>query len=157
MAYAQEIRLDALPDDADPRIDALLETWKSACLHNNVPWRRDLGIDILAPWIDDISIYEYLPRSHDFKIRVDARNIIEASGESYLGGSPREIDLNYGTNVFGNLCEVMASGTPRFHMIGVDREGWEFWLRLMLPVKTSSHDIAEIDQIFVCHFPYRQG
>ena len=66
MAYAQEIRLDDLPDDVDGHVSQLLALWQGACRDGDIPDRHDLSSDILAPWRDDIGIYEYQPDRNDF-------------------------------------------------------------------------------------------
>ncbi|WP_417816181.1 hypothetical protein [Thalassospira alkalitolerans] len=155
MAYAQEIRLDHLPEDADGRIFRLFDIWQDACPDGDIPDRRDLGADRLAPWRDDIGVYEYLPARHDFIIRIDAPNMIAASGENYQGSTPRQIDMDFGTAVFATLCNVIATVAPQFHMIGVQRVQWENWLRLMLPVRTRCRKGDPVIQVLVVHFLYR--
>ncbi|MEQ9346714.1 MAG: hypothetical protein RIG26_09755 [Thalassospira sp.] len=157
MAYAQEVRIPHLPDDVDHRVRAYFETWHNAKHGDAVPHRKVLNGDVLAAWVDDISIYEYLPKKRDFIIRIDGPNIIAASGESYLGCSPRQIDLDYGTTTHATLLGVIDEGKPAFHRVGLELKVWEEWLRLMLPVRTSDRDGSMIQQVFVSHFFYRGG
>jgi hypothetical protein len=152
MAYAQEVRIPHLPDDTDHRVRAYVEIWWDAARNGQVPSRKRLHTDVLSQWIDDISIYEYLPEKRDFIIRIDAPNIIAASGECYLGCSPRQIDLDFGTTVYPTLLEVIASGKPAFHRVRLERTTWEEWLRIMLPVQTSDRSGKVIQQVFVSHF-----
>lgn len=155
MAYAQEIRLDELPEDAGGHISQLFGLWQGACRNGDIPDRCDLNADILAPWRDDIGIYEYQPDRNDFVIRIDAPNMIAASGENYQGSTPRQIDLDFGTAVYPTLCEVVRTGLPQIHMIGVERIEWENWLRLMLPVRTRCRKGAPVIQVLVVHFLYK--
>ncbi|KEO53783.1 hypothetical protein [Thalassospira permensis] len=155
MAYAQEIRLDDLPDDVDGQVSRLLALWQDACRDGDIPDRRDLDSDMLAPWCDDIGIYEYQPDRNDFVIRRDAPNMIAASGENYQGSTPRQIDLDFGTTVYPTLCEVIKTGQAQIHMIGVERAQWENWLRLMLPVRTRCRKGDPVIQVLVVHFLHK--
>ncbi|MFV1850026.1 MAG: hypothetical protein ACMZ66_04855 [Thalassospira sp.] len=155
MAYAQEIFIPELPDDTEHRVRAYYETWCEAATGGGVPDRKVLSVDRLAPWLDDISIYEYIPRKRDFVVRIDAPNIVEASGESYLGCSPRQIDLDFGTTMHATLLGVIDDRRPAFHRVGLERKIWEEWLRIMLPVRTTDRDENPILQVFVSHFFYR--
>ncbi|MHC8493953.1 hypothetical protein ACTU44_14725 [Thalassospira sp. SM2505] len=155
MAYAQEVLIPQLPDDTDSHVRAYYETWREAARNGSVPDRRVLTSDVLSPWLDDICIYEYLPQKRDFVIRIDAPNIIAASGETYLGCSPRQIDLDFGTTLHAVLLEVIDNGAPAIHRIGYERRVWEEWLRLLLPVTTSDRQGGVIHQVFVTHFLYR--
>lgn len=159
MAYAQEVRIPHLPDDTAHRVRAYVETWWDAARDGQVPDRKVLSGDVLSQWVDDISIYEYLPEKHDFVIRIDAPNIIAASGENYQGCSPRQIDLDFGTTVYPTLLEVIDQEKPAFHKVGYERLVWEEWLRLMLPVQTRDKAGNRVQQVFVSHFLYsdRQG
>lgn len=155
MAYAQEVRISDLPKDADPHVLTYVDTWWNAARDGQVPHRKFLSGDVLSRWVDDISIYEYLPAKRDFVIRIDAPNIIAASGESYQGCSPRQIDLDFGTAVHPTLLEVIDQGEPMFHRVGYERLVWEEWLRLMLPVQTTDKEGRPVQQVFVSHFLYR--
>lgn len=157
MAYAQEVFIPHLPDDTEHRVRAYYETWREAAVGVAVPDRRVLSGDILAPWIDDISIYEYIPHKRDFVIRIDAPNIVAVSGESYLGCSPRQIDLDFGTTMHATLLGVIDDRRPAFHRVGLERKVWEEWLRLMLPVRTIDRAGDPVLQVFVSHFFYRGG
>ena len=156
MAYAQEILIPQLPDDTDCHVRAYYEAWCSAVRNGNVPDRKVLSGDVLAPWIDDICIYEYLPQKRDFVIRIDAPNIIAASGEDYQGCSPRQIDLDFGTTLHTTLLGVVDRGEPVFHLIGYERKVWEEWLRLLLPVRATDRQGKVISQVLVTHFFYRE-
>ncbi|HAY48859.1 hypothetical protein [uncultured Thalassospira sp.] len=155
MAYAQEIEIPHLPEDTESRVRAYYEVWQAAAKGGKVPDRKVLNGHVLAPWVDDICIYEYLPQKRDFIIRIDAPNIIEASGEDYHGCSPRQIDLDFGTTLHATLLEVIDHGKPAFHRIGYERKVWEEWLRLLLPVRATDRQGRVIDQVFVTHFFYR--
>ncbi|MDG4719414.1 hypothetical protein [Thalassospira aquimaris] len=155
MAYTQEIRIPQLPGDTDNHVRAYYKAWCDAVRGNNVPDRKVLSSDVLAPWIDDICIYEYLPHKRDFVIRIDAPNIIAASGEVYRGCSPRQIDLDFGTTLLATLLDVIDRGQPVFHKIGYERKIWEEWLRLLLPVTATDRQGKVISQVFVTHFFYR--
>lgn len=155
MAYAQEVWIPHLPDDADHRVRLYVETWWAAVRKGSVPDRKRLNADVLSQWIDDISIYEYLPKKRDFIIRIDAPNIIAASGECYQGCSPRQIDLDFGTTVYAALLDVIDNGKPAFCRVGYERYGWEEWLRVMLPVQSTDRTGKPVKQVFVSHFHYR--
>jgi len=155
MAYAQEVEIPQLPDDVEHRVRAYFETWHNAMSGGNIPMRKVLNGDVLAAWVDDISIYEYLPKKRDFIIRIDAPNIIAASGECYLGCSPRQIDLDFGTTMHATLLGVVDEQKPAFYRVGLERKVWEEWLRLMLPVRTTDRNGHLIKQVFVSHFFYR--
>ncbi|BDW88656.1 hypothetical protein [Thalassospira tepidiphila] len=155
MAYAQEVRVLHLPDDTDYRVRAYVEIWWDAARNGQIPDRKRLNADVLSQWIDDICIYEFLPEKRDFIIRIDAPNIIAASGECYQGCSPRQIDLDFGTTVYPTLLEVIDTGKPAFHRVGHERMVWEEWLRIMLPVQTTDRAGKVIKQVFVTHFLYR--
>tara|TARA_B100000674_G_scaffold15482_2_gene11220 strand:- start:10818 stop:11300 length:483 start_codon:yes stop_codon:yes gene_type:complete len=157
MAYAQEVWIPHLPDDTDHRVRAYVETWWDAARNGQVPDRKRLNADVLSQWVDDISIYEYLPDRRDFVIRIDASNIIAVSGECYQGCSPRQIDLDFGTTVYPALLEVVDTGKPAFCRVGYERASWEEWLRVMLPVRTTDRAGRPIKQVFVSHFLYRGG
>lgn len=155
MAYAQEVRLNSLPDDVSEHVRKLFEIWQAAHRGDALPDRHALNCDKLGPWVDDIGVYEYLPESRDFVIRVDAATMIDASGTNYKGCSPRQIDLDYGTALMATLLEVIETKQPVFHIIGVTRKVWEEWVRLLLPVQTFDGSGKVILQIFVVHFIYR--
>ncbi|MAZ31974.1 MAG: hypothetical protein CMO06_10460 [Thalassospira sp.] len=155
MAYAQEIRLDDLPDDVDGHVSQLLALWQDACRGGDIPDRGELSCEVLSAWRDDIGIYEYQPDRNDFLIRIDAPNMIAASGENYQGSTPRQIDLDFGTAVYPTLCEVVRTGQAQIHMIGVERIEWENWLRLMLPVRTRCRKGTPVIQVLVVHFLYK--
>jgi hypothetical protein len=155
MAYAQEVRIAHLPNDTDHRVRAYFNTWRAAAVNGQIPDRKDLTGAVLEPWIDDISIYEYVAARRDFVVRIDAPNIVEASGENYQGCSARQIDLDFGTTVHPTLLEIVETGQPTFHRVGLERRVWEEWLRLMLPVRTVDREGQLLHQVFVSHFFYR--
>ena len=155
MAYAQETRLNRLPEDVPDRVHKLFDVWRAATCGNALPDRKDLSSDTLSLWINDIGIYEYLPDRRDFVVRIDAPNMIAASGENYQGCSPHQIDLDFGTRVHATLLDVIDSRQPAFHIIGVERKVWEEWVRLLLPVQTRDRAGKAVLQILVAHFFYR--
>lgn len=155
MAYAQEIPIPQLPEDIDPRVLALFRVWQDARRGDEVPSRRDLTGEKLRPWIDDISIYEYIPERQDFIVRIDSPNMIAASGENYQGCSSRQIDLDFGTTLHSTLLGVVERKQPCFHMIDIERHVWEEWVRLLLPVQAHDRSGKVITQVLAAHFYYR--
>ncbi|WP_052657405.1 hypothetical protein [Thalassospira sp. HJ] len=157
MFDASDIELASLPDGIDGNIRALVDAWYEAlggCDANEVPSRSVLTAERLGRWRDHISIYEYQPEKDDFLVRLSAPSIVEASGESFQGTTPRAIDLKYGTCLMPALRKTLEIKRPTFHHISVDGPNGErqYWIRILLPAQTSDHFQAPVYQILGARF-----
>ncbi len=156
---SSDVELGGLPDDVDFKVIALVDAWYNALAQsevNGVPPRTVLSAERLSMWRDHISIYEYLPIKNDFLVRIDASAIIAASGESFQGTTPREIDLKYGTCLMAALLKTMKERRPTFHYVRLVRhhDKQRQWLRILLPTQTTDQFGDPVCQVLGARFPY---
>ena len=99
MAETTDFELDELPENIGPHVTDLVRVWYEARAEDPkqiVPSRDILTAGRLRPWIDDITIYEYMPLKEDFVVRIDAPSIVALNRESFQRASPREIAVSPG-------------------------------------------------------------
>ncbi|MHC8493952.1 hypothetical protein ACTU44_14720 [Thalassospira sp. SM2505] len=155
---SSDTELEGLPDHTDARVISLVDTWYDAVMHaggEGIPTRSILSAERLSRWRDDISIYEYLPIKNDFLIRIDAPSFVAASGESFQGTTPREIDLKYGTCLMAALLKTLNEKRPTFHYIQLVGQYGKCrqWLRVLLPARTTDQCGDPIFQVLGARFP----
>lgn len=159
MIETSDVELSDLPDDIDRDIVAFVDMWYEAHAEmagGEVPTRKVLSADRLSKWRDDICIYEYLPVREDFLVRIDAPSVVAINGESFQNGTPREIDLKFGTCLMAALLKTLRQKRPTFHYVRVVSEGGQprQWLRVLLPVQTLDRRGNPIDQVLGVRFAY---
>tara|TARA_E500000318_G_scaffold54591_1_gene50850 strand:- start:872 stop:1369 length:498 start_codon:yes stop_codon:yes gene_type:complete len=159
MVESPEIELDRLPDDIDHNIVELVDTWYAALAKTRdgeMPSRTVLSADHFSRWRDDISIYEYQPAKDDFLIRLDAPSMIAARGESFLGSTPREIDLKFGTCLLAALRKTLKERRPTFFYVNLFGPQGEHgkWLRILLPAQTKDQHGNPVQQVLGARFAY---
>ncbi|WP_404420296.1 hypothetical protein [Thalassospira australica] len=157
MAETTDFELDELPENIGPHVTDLIRVWHEARaedLTQIVPSRDILTAERLRRWIDDITIYEYMPLKEDFVVRIDAPSIVALNGESFQRASPREIDMKYGSCLTAALFNTMMCGEPTFYHVTLAVRADQHWLRVLLPVRTRNRDGHPVDQIFGARFDY---
>ena len=149
----REIPLTYLDDDAPPAAQALLDFWNAHASEGNLPTRSDFQPDNLIPWIDDISIYEYVPEKDDFQIRLEDENIIALTGENWRGAFAREVDCRFSSGLHAAMTAVRTTLRPQIHHLRIFQREWQSGIRLLLPVLLQKPDKEDIIQIFLAIFP----
>lgn len=157
MLGTSEVELERLPDGIDDNIIALVDFWYAALGRkedDGLPSRTVLSGDRLGRWRDDISIYEYQPERDDFLVRLVAPNIVYARGESFQGGTPRAIDMKYGTCLTAGLHKTLKQKRPTFHHISTDGLSGEtrHWMRILLPAQTLDRFQVPVRQVLGAQF-----
>src|SRR5690606_18432779 len=66
-----ERELATLPPYASPMLHSLLKFWTDAGGSGNIPDRSQLDAMTLRPWLGHVSIYEAIPGTIDFRIRLE--------------------------------------------------------------------------------------
>ncbi|AJD52360.1 MULTISPECIES: hypothetical protein [Thalassospira] len=157
MAETTDFELDELPENIGPHVADLVRLWHEARAEDPeqiVPSRDILSAERLHRWLDDITIYEYMPIKEDFVVRIDAPSIVSLNRESFQRASPREIDMKYGTCLTAALFNTMMCGEPKFYHVTLAVRADQHWLRVLLPVRTRNRDRDLIDQILGIRFDY---
>ncbi|WP_417824209.1 hypothetical protein [Thalassospira lucentensis] len=157
MIQAKEFAKEALPQDAPAEAYGLLALWQQYAGQGEggLPTRDDFTPETLAPWIEDISIYEYQADKDDFQILLEGENIIALTGEDWRGAYAREIDFHYSTSLHASMSLARTTAQPQIHMLQIFQKDWRSGVRLLLPI-TRKH-IGEEDrlQVFLAIFPMR--
>ncbi len=157
MAETTDFELDELPENIGPHVADLVRLWHEARAEDPgqiVPSRDILSAERLHRWLDDITIYEYMPIKEDFVVRIDAPSIVSLNRESFQRASPREIDMKYGTCLTAALFNTLMCGEPKFYHVTLAVRADQHWLRVLLPVRTRNRDGDLIDQILGIRFDY---
>ncbi|WP_417833928.1 hypothetical protein [Thalassospira xiamenensis] len=157
MAETTDFELDELPENIGPHVADLVRLWHEARAEDPeqiVPSRDILSAERLHRWLDDITIYEYMPIKEDFVVRIDAPSIVSLNRESFQRASPREIDMKYGTCLTAALFNTMMCGEPKFYHVTLAVRADQHWLRVLLPVRTRNRDRDLVDQILGIRFDY---
>ncbi|MBC06993.1 PAS domain-containing protein [Thalassospira sp.] len=149
----KEVPQDVLGDDAPAKAHGLLAFWKSHAIAGNLPTRDDFSPDHLAPWIEDISIYEYVPDKDDFQILLEGENIVALTGEDWRGAFAREIDCHYSTSLHAAMTTARVTGAPQIHHLQIFQKEWQSGLRLLLPVTLQKSGKEDVLQVFLAIFP----
>ncbi|WP_339857597.1 PAS domain-containing protein [Thalassospira alkalitolerans] len=148
-----EMLLDKLPDNAPQAACDLLDFWHRSRQEDGLPSRTEFSPVHLGPWLDDISIYEYVPSKNDFQIVIDGENIVKMMGEDWRGGYAREIDFRSDTSIHSALSVVRETEQPQIHLIHIFRKDWSRGVRLLMPVLRPCVGKKDVLQVFMAVFP----
>ncbi len=148
---AGERELDVLPSFASPMLHRLLDFWTEAGGMANVPDRSHLDAMTLRPWLGHISVYEALPGTGDFRIRLEGTSIVALTGEDWTGKQAGDVDRRFGSNLVGFMRRVIETGRPAIHRMRVFQNEVEYITRLLLPIR--SRPGGAVDQVFLVIYP----
>jgi hypothetical protein len=149
----KEIPLADLNEGAPPAARSLWEFWHAHASGGNIPTRQDFRPDNLAPWLDDICIYEYVPEKGDFQILLEGENVVALTGENWRGAFAREVDSRYSSHLSATMNEVRTNLSPQLHHLRIFQKEWQSGIRLLLPVLLQKPGKEDIIQIFLAIFP----
>tara|TARA_E500000318_G_scaffold54591_1_gene50849 strand:- start:362 stop:856 length:495 start_codon:yes stop_codon:yes gene_type:complete len=151
----KEILLQELPDEAPGEARSLLALWQEFASQGRVPTRDEFSAESLAPWHEDVSIYEYHPDKNDFQILLEGENIIALTGEDWRGAFSREIDCHFSTGLRAALSLARRTGQPQIHQLQIFQKEWRRGVRLLLPVILQKDGKEDVCQVFLAIFPMR--
>ncbi|QQP93838.1 hypothetical protein IGS68_34515 (plasmid) [Skermanella sp. TT6] len=82
-------------DEVHPRIRSLVELWQLRCGPDDIPWRSDLSVFALKPWLGCLTIFEEIEKGSDYLVRLDGQGVVELTGaEGFVrsqGSLPRAL------------------------------------------------------------------
>lgn len=149
----KEIPLTHLDENAPRAAHTLIEFWNAHALPGNIPTRTDFHPNNLTPWVDDICIYEYVPKKDDFQILLEGENIIKLTGESWRRAFAREIDCHFSSGLHAAMSTVRITRRPQIHHLRIFQREWQCGIRLLLPVLLQKPGKEDVLQIFLAIFP----
>ncbi|MHC8493951.1 PAS domain-containing protein [Thalassospira sp. SM2505] len=149
----KEVPLQTLAADAPRQAHDLLSFWLRFAKAGNIPTRDDFTPENLAPWINDISIYEYHAGKDDFQILLEGENIVALTGEDWRGAFAREVDCHFSTALHASLSLARLTGQPQIHQLQIFQKEWRSGIRLLLPVLLKKKGQKDIMQVFLAIFP----
>ncbi|MEQ8285594.1 hypothetical protein [Thalassospira sp.] len=155
ISQEKEILLQELSDDAPREARKLLALWQEFANQGRTPTRDDFNAENLAPWHEDISIYEYHPEKDDFQILLEGENIIALTGEDWRGAFSREVDCHFSTGLHAALSLARRTGQPQIHQLQIFQKEWRRGVRLLLPVILQKDGKEDVCQVFLAIFPMR--
>ena len=148
---AVEREFDGLPDLASPKLHALLKFWTECGGAAQVPDRGQLDALTLQPWLGHISIYEAIPGSSDFRIRLEGTSIVAITSEDWTGKRASDVDRRFGSQLVGFMHRVVETRRPAIHRMRVFQNEVEYVTRLLLPVRARPG--GPVDQVFLVIYP----
>ncbi|MBX2831137.1 MAG: PAS domain-containing protein [Rhodospirillales bacterium] len=151
----QEVLQHGLSDDAPQKAHDLLLLWNKLAQSGQIPTRKEFTPENLAPWLQDISIYEYHPQKDDFQILLEGENIVALTGEDWRGAFAREVDCHFSTSLHAALSAARSTGAPQIHELQIFQKEWCSGVRLLLPVLRQIEGQKDVCQIFLAIFPIR--
>ncbi|KJE37074.1 hypothetical protein UF64_01730 [Thalassospira sp. HJ] len=149
----KEIPQDTLDETAPAKAHDLLAFWHKHASKRQLPTRGDFRPGNLGPWIEDISIYEYVPEKDDFQIRLEGENIVALTGEDWRGAFACEVDSHFSTSLHAAMTMVRMTGEPQLHHLQVFQKDWQSAIRLLLPVLLQKPGKEDVLQVFLAIFP----
>jgi len=150
-----ERELATLPPYASPMLHSLLKFWTDAGGSGNIPDRSQLDAMTLRPWLGHVSIYEAIPGTIDFRIRLEGTAIVAITGEDWTGKRASDVDQRFGSQLADFMRRVIASGRPAVHTMRVFQNDVEYITRLLLPVRAQPG--GPVDQVFLVIYADADG
>ncbi|NIY74045.1 PAS domain-containing protein [Thalassospira sp. HF15] len=152
----KEISQDELEDNVPAKARELLAFWNKHASGRQLPTRGDFRPGNLRAWIEDISIFEYIPEKDDFQIRIEGENIAALTGEDWRGGFARELDSQFSTSLHASMTVLRMTGKPKLHHLQVFKSDWHNAIRLLLPVLLRKPGKEDVLQVFLAIFPIEE-
>ncbi len=148
----KEFPLETLPADAPESACGLLGFWSDHARADALPTRDDFNAQHLAPWIEDLSIYDYHPDIDDYQLTLEGENLVALTGEVWRGAFARELDSHFSTNLHAAMSVARTTEHPKLDMLRILDADWHRWVRLVLPVLRKNKGEKDVFQVFLAVF-----